>query len=160
MATVQGQAATGASNPMERLKSLHFLQTPATDVGKADTRRYRNAKLWMQHAEDVERKDTMRRFCLKGKCSTHSLEAPQANSTGAGVGEPLYFNDEGQPVYTYLVSVPQVNKHLIKFPIALEPSILRSNRNNMSSPQSTQSVLLSLMNRKHLTNSLEEPKKC
>ena len=55
-----------------------------------------------------------------------------------------------------MVSVPHANKHLIKFPIALEPTILRSNRNHMSSPQSTQSVLLkadtgaevNLMNRK------------
>ena len=104
------------------------------------------------------------KVCLKGKCSTHSLEAPQAStsSTGAGAGEPLYFNDEGQPVYTYMVSVPHVNKHLIKFPIALEPTILRSNRNNVSSPQSTQSVLLkadigadvNLMNRKTFNQTL------
>ena len=53
------------------------------------------------------------KVCLKGKCSAHSLETPQANSAGAGAGEPLYFNDEGQPVYTYMVSVPHVNKHLI-----------------------------------------------
>ena len=39
-----------------------------------------------------------------------------------------------------MVRVPHVNKHLIKFPIALEPSTLRSNRNNVSSPQSTQST--------------------
>ena len=32
-----------------------------------------------------------------------------------------------------MVSVP----HLIKFPIALEPTILRSNRNNADSPHST-----------------------
>ena len=82
------------------------------------------------------------KVCLKGKCSTHSLEVSQANSAGAGASEPLYFNDEGQPVYTYMVSVPHVNKHLIKFPIALEPSILRSNRTNVSSPQSTQSTVL------------------
>ena len=82
------------------------------------------------------------KVCLKGKCSAHSLEAPQANSVGAGASEPLYFNDEGQPVYTYMVSVPHVNKHLIKFPIALEPSTLRSNRNNVSSPQSTPSTVL------------------
>ena len=96
------------------------------------------------------------KVCLKGKHSTHSLEVPQANSAGAGASEPLYFNDEGQPVYTYMVSVPHMKKHLIKFPIALEPSTLRSNRNNASSPQSTQSALLkadtgadvNLMNRK------------
>ena len=90
------------------------------------------------------------KVCLKGKYSAHSLETPQANSAGAS--EPLYFNDEGQPVYTYTVSVPHVNKHLIKFPVALEPTTLKGN--NADSPQST--VLLkadtgadiNLMNRK------------
>ena len=135
VATVQRQVATGASNPVEKAKSLHFLRTPATDVGKEDTKKHRTAKLWMQHAEDVVRNE---KVCLKGKCSTHSLEAPQAStsSAGAGAGEPLYFNDEGQPVYTYMVSVPHVNKHLIKFPIALEPTTLKR-KNNVDSPQST-----------------------
>ena len=74
--------------------------------------------------------------CLKGKCSIHSLEVPQANSAGAGASEPLYLNDEGQPVYTYMVSVPHVNKHLIKFPEpTLEPTTLKGN--NADSPQST-----------------------
>ena len=67
---------------------------------------------------------------------------------------PYIFNDEGQPVYTYMVSVPHanVNKYLIKFPVALEPTTLKGN--NADSPQST--VLLkadtgadvNLMNRK------------
>ena len=65
--------------------------------------------------------------------AAHSPETPQANSAGAS--EPLYFNDEGQPVYTYMVSVPHVNKHLIKFPVALEPTTLKGN--NTDSPQST-----------------------
>ena len=156
-ASSSGQAATGDPGPVENsTKDLHCHQTPATDVGKVDTKRHRTAKLWMLHAEDVVRKDIMRKFALRENVSTHSLEVPQANSAGAGASEPLYFNDEGQPVYTYMVSVPHVNKHLIKFPIALEPSTLRSNRNNTSSPQSTQSVLLkadtgadvNLMNRK------------
>ena len=77
------------------------------------------------------------KVCLQGKHSAHSLETPQANSAGAS--EPLYFNDEGQPVYTYMVSVPHanVNKHLIKCPVALEPTSLRSKVNNMDSSQST-----------------------
>ena len=41
-----------------------------------------------------------------------------------------------------MVSVPHVNKHLIKFPITLEPTTLRGNRNNMSSPQTTPSTVL------------------
>ena len=64
------------------------------------------------------------KVCLQGKCSAHSLETPQATSAGAGASEPLYFNDEGQPVYTYMVSVPHANKHLIKFPVTLEPTAL------------------------------------
>ena len=97
------------------------------------------------------RKGHYEKVCLQGKCSAHSLET-QANSAGAGASEPLYFNDEGQPVYTYMVSVPHANKHLITFPVALEPTTLKGN--NVDSPQST--VLLkadtgadvNLMNRK------------
>ena len=100
------------------------------------------------------------KVCLQGKCSAHSLETPQTSSAGAG--EPLYFNDEGQPVYTYMVSVPHVNKHLIKFPVALEPTTLKGN--NADSPQST--VLLkadtgadiNLMNRKTFNQLFGESK--
>ena len=83
------------------------------------------------------KKGHFEKVCLKGKCSTHSLEAPQASTStaGAGASEPLYFDDGGQPVYTYMVSVPHVNKHLIKFLIALEHTTLRSNKNNTVSPQ-------------------------
>ena len=103
------------------------------------------------------------KVCLKGKCSKHSLEAPQAGSAGAGAGQPLYFNDEGQPVYTYMVSGPHVNKHLIKFPIAWEHTTLKR-KNNADSPQST--VLLkadtgadvNLMNRKTFNQLFGEAK--
>ena len=125
---------------------------------------YRCGKGRHQKAQDCKAVDTTCRgcgkkghyeVCLKGKCSTHSLEAPHASTSSAGAGagasEPLYFNDKGQPVYTYMVSVPHVNKHLIKFPIALEHTTLKGN--NVDSPQS---VLLkadtgadvNLMNRK------------
>ena len=58
----QGQA-TGDPDPVENsTKDLLYCQTPATDVGKEDTKRHRTAKLWMLHAEGVERKDIMRRF--------------------------------------------------------------------------------------------------
>ena len=63
-------------------------------------------------------------------------------SAGAGASEPLYYNDEGQPVYTYMVSVPHANKHLIRFPIAIEPMSLRRKGTYMDSSLSTPSVLL------------------
>ena len=70
---VQGQVGIGAqANPVEKVKSLHFLWTPATDVGKANTKKHRTAKLWTQHAEDVERKDTMKRFASRGN-TPHTL---------------------------------------------------------------------------------------
>ena len=152
-ATKQGQVATGDPDPVENsTKGLLYHLTPATDVGREDTKRHRTARLWMLLAEGVAGKD-IEKACLQGKCSAHSLET-QANSAGAGASEPLYFNDEGQPVYTYMVSVPHanMNKHLIKFPVALDPTTLKGN--NADSPQST--VLLkadtgtdiNLMNRK------------
>ena len=75
---------------------------------------------------------------------------------GAAASEPLYFNDEGQPVYTYMVSVPHANKHLIRFPVTIEPTALRRKGTHTDSSLSTPSVLLkadtgadvNLMNRK------------
>ena len=117
---------------------------------------YRCGKGRHQKAQDCKAVDATCRGCgkkghyekvsLQGKCSAHSLETPQANSAGAGASEPLYFNDEGQPVYTYMVSVPHANKHLIKFPVALEQTTLkrRNGTNADSSPfsSSTPSVLV------------------
>ena len=55
-----------SSKPSTKVGSFHSHKTLATDVGKADTKRYRTAKLWMQCAGDVERKDTLRRSVSKG----------------------------------------------------------------------------------------------
>ena len=88
------------------------------------------------------KKGHYKKVCLQGKHSAHSLETPQMTSAGAGASEPLYFNDEGQPVYTYMVSVPHANKHLIRFPIAIEPKALRRKGTRMDSSLSTPSVLL------------------
>ena len=103
--------------------------------GKGRHQKAQDCKAIKAMCRGCGKKGHYEKVCLKGKHSTHSLEAPQACSAGAGAGEPLYFNDEGQPVYTYMVSVPHVNKHLIKFPVALEPTTLK--RNNMDSPLST-----------------------
>ena len=153
----QGQAATGDPGPVENsTKDLHFPPDTCYRCGKGRHQKAQDWKAVDATCRGCGKEGHYEKVCLKGKCSTHSLEVPQANSAGAGAGESLYFNDEGQPVYTYMVSVPHMKKHLIKFPIALEPTTLRSNRNNVSSPQSTQSVLLkadtgadmNLMNRK------------
>ena len=63
-----------------------------------------------------------------------------------------------------MVSVsPHVNKHLIKFPIALEPTMLRSNKNYTSSPQSTVFLKadtgadVNLMNRKTFDQHSTQP---
>ena len=113
---------------------------------------YRCGKGRHQKAQDCKAVDTTCRgcgnkghyekVCLQGKCSAHSLETPQASSAGAGANEPLYFNNEGEPVYTYMVSVPHANKHLIRFPVTLEPTALRRKGTNVDSSPSTPSVLL------------------
>ena len=119
---VQVGPITGAIEAMEQVLSLvekarsfHPHKTLVTDVGKADIRKHRTAKHWMQCADVVERRGTLRK-CLKAKHSTHSLEVPQAStsSAGAGAGEALYFDDQGQPVFAHMVSVLHLNKHLIK----------------------------------------------
>ena len=70
---MQVGAATGVTkameivlNPVERVRNFHSHKTLATDVGKADTRKYRTAKLWTRCAEVVERKDTLRRSVSRG----------------------------------------------------------------------------------------------
>ena len=75
----------------------------------------------------MERRGTLRKVCLKAKHSTHSLEVPQASTSSTGASEPLYFDDQGQPVFnTHMVSVLHSNKHLIKFPISLDYGTLQS----------------------------------
>ena len=112
---------------------------------KTDIRKHRTVKLWMLCAEVVEKKGHFQKVCLKAKHSTHSLEVPQAStsSAGAGASEPLYFDDDGQPIFTHMVSVPHGNKHLIKFLIALDYAILRKKvENSTNSIKCSQSVLL------------------
>ena len=142
---VQVGAITGVTEAMEQVLSLvekarsfHSCKTLATDVAKTDTRKHRAVKLWMLYAEVVEKRDTLRK-CLKAKHSTHSLKIPQAStsSAGAGASEPLYFDDDGQPIFTHMVSVPHANKHLIKFPIALDYTTLRSWIGNSTTPPQT-----------------------
>ena len=71
-----GQAATGNPDLVENsTKDLLYHLTPATDVGKGDTKRHRTARLWTLHAEGVKRKDIMRRFSYREN-TLHTLWRP------------------------------------------------------------------------------------
>ena len=61
-------AVTGVTEAMEQVLSLvekarsfHSCKTLATDVGKADIRKLKTVKLWMQCVEVVERRNTLRK---------------------------------------------------------------------------------------------------
>ena len=133
----RGRRPQGLQTQWKSKKSPFPLNT-CYRCGKGRHQKAQDCKAVDATCRGCGKKGHFEKVCLKRKHSTHSLEVPQAStsSAGAGASEPLYFNDEGQPVYTYMVSVPHMNKHLIKFPIALEHSTLR--KNNMDSPQSTE----------------------
>ena len=116
-----------SSKPSGKDKKFPFLQDTCYRCGKGRHQKVQDCKAVDATCRGCGKKGHFEKVCLK-KCSTHSLEVPQASTSTAGAGaggESLYFNDEGQPVYTYMVSVPHANKHLIKFPIALDYSTLR-----------------------------------
>ena len=129
-------AVTGATEAMEqvlnlveKVRNFHSCKTLATDVVNANTRKCRVLDVVCR---GCGKKGHFEKVCLKAKHSTHSLEVPQASTStaGTGAGEPLYFDDDGQPVFTHMVSVLHASKHLIKFPIALDYTTLRD-RNKM-----------------------------
>ena len=114
--------------PSGKGKKLPFPPDTCYRCGKGRHQKGQDCKAVDATCRGCGKKGHFEKVCLKGKCSTHSLGVPQASTStaGAGASEPLYFDDGEQPVYTYMVSVPHVNKHLIKFPIALDYLTLRS----------------------------------
>ena len=86
----------------------------------------------MLSVEVVVQRGIFEKVCLKSKLSTNSLEVPQASTSATGAGDLLYFNDDGEPVFTHMISVLHLNKHLIKFPFSLDYGPLRrGGRNKM-----------------------------
>ena len=126
-----------SSKPSGKGKKLPFLQDTCYRCGKGRHQKVQDCKALDAMCRGCGKKGHFEKVCLK-KHSTHSLKVPQASTStaGAGAGEPLCFDDAGQPVYTYMVSVPHVNKHLIKFPIALDYLTLRG-RNKMENSTSS-----------------------
>ena len=111
-----------SSKPSGKGKKLPFPQDTCYRCGKNRHQKTQDCKALDMVCRGCGKKGHFEKVCLKAKHSTHSLEVPQAStsSTGAGASEPLYFDDDGQPVFTHMVSVPHANKHLIKFPITLD----------------------------------------
>ena len=58
-------------NPVEKIRSFHSRKTLATDVVKADTRKYRIVKLWMRYAQVVEKRGISRRFVSRNVPHIH-----------------------------------------------------------------------------------------
>ena len=134
-----------SSKPSGKGKKLPFPQDTCYRCGKNRHQKTQDCKALDAVCRGCVKKGHFEKVCLKAKCSTYSLEVPQASTSSAGAGEPLYFDDDGQPVFTHMVSVPHTNKHLIKFPIALDYTTLRSRKdveNSTNSTKHSQSVLL------------------
>ena len=117
---------------------------------KTDTRKHRTVKLWTLCAEVVEKRDTLRK-------SVSRLNIPHIHSRfhklppvlqGQGPVNPSNLTMMDNIYFTHMVSVPHANKHLIKFPIALDYTTLRSQiENSTDSTECSQSVLIKARHR-------------
>ena len=132
-----------SSKPSGKGKKLPFLQDTCCRCGKNRHQKTQGCKALDTVCRGCGKKGPFEKVCLKVKYSTHSLEVPQAStsSAGAGASEPLYFDDDGQPIFIHMVSVPHANKHLIKFLIALVYAILRKDVENSDSTTPPQTLL-------------------
>ena len=119
-----------SSKPSGKGKKLPFLQDTCYRCGRGRHQRTQDCKALDAMCRGCGKKGHFEKVFLKAKCSTHSLEVPQASTSATGGGEALYFNNDGEPVFEHMVSVLHSNKHLIKFPIALDYTTLRG-RNKM-----------------------------
>ena len=128
-----------SSKPSGKGKKLPFPQDTCYRCGKGKHQKEQDCRALDMVCRDCGKKGHFEKVCLKAKHSTHSLEVPQASTrtTGAEAGEPPYFDDDGQPVFTHMVSVLHVSKHLIKFPIALDYMTLRDRNKMENSTDST-----------------------
>ena len=92
-------------------------------MGKGKHHKAQDCKAVDATCRGCGKKGHYEKVCLQGKCSAHSLETPQMTSAGAcSPVNPSISMMRGQPVYTYMVSVPHTNKHLIRFPVTIEPT--------------------------------------
>ena len=130
-ANYRGDRGHGTSSkPGGKGKKLPFPQDTCYRCGKGRHQKTQDCKALDVVCRGCGKKGHFEKVCLKAKHSTHSLEVPEASNNSAG--EPLYFSDDGQPIFAHMVSVLHSNKHLIKFPIALDHKELKiGTRNKM-----------------------------
>ena len=141
-----------SSKPGGKDKKLPFPQDTCYRCEKGRHQKTQDCKAFYTVCRGCGKKGHFEKVCLKAKHSTHLLEVPQAStsSAGAGASEPLFFDDDRQPIFAHMVSVLHLNKqkHLIKFPIALDYRTLRGNsewkgvENLSNSTKCSQTVLL------------------
>ena len=91
-------------------RKLPFPQDTCYRCGRGRHQKVQDCKALDVMCRGCGKKGHFEKVCLK-KHSTHFLEVPQASTStaGAGASELLYFDNGGQPVYTYMVSVPHAN---------------------------------------------------
>ena len=94
-----------SSKPSGKGKKFPFPQDACYRCGKNRHQKTQDCKALDTVCRGCGKKGHFEKVCLKAKHSTHSLEVPQAStsSAGAGASEPLYFDDDGQPVFTHIV---------------------------------------------------------
>ena len=126
-----------SSKPSGKGRKLPFPQDTCYRCGKGRHQKTQECKALDAVCQGCGTKGHFEKVCLKSKCSTNSLEVPQASTSVTGAGDPLYFNDDGEPVFAHMVSVLHLNKHLIKFPIALDYATLRGRNKMENSTDST-----------------------
>ena len=100
--------------------------------------------LWMLLVEGVAKKGHYKKVCLQGKHSAHHSLETTTDELWQGLGPVnpyISMMRDNQFTLTWLV-FPMANKHLIRFPIAIEPMTLRSKGTHADSSLSTPSVLL------------------
>ena len=134
--TYKGDRGHGTSSKLSgKDRKVPFPTDTCYRCGKGRHLKNQDCKALDTICQGCGKKGYFEKVCLKAKCSTHSLKVPQASTSSThGTGDPLYFDNDGQPVFAHMVSVlhASANKHLIKFPIALNHQELKiGSRNKM-----------------------------
>ena len=84
-----GAGGHRGSKPSGKGKKSPFPPDTCYRCGKGRHQKAQDCKAVDATCRGCGKKGHYEKVCLKGKCSTHSLEAPQAGSAGAGLVNPF-----------------------------------------------------------------------